>query len=230
MSQPQNLPDLLRARLKLGLFNWGKRTLIWTAFLGIVSTLAPGLRFLLVGWLVFSAISLAALLLGPEAGQRSQKPAPSPPSPPPSASPGTLAAPAPEPVDYQEDAPAPSRPHRPERRERRNHRNRSRSAPPGPEILTGPSVRFLPGAVKGLFAIPPIGMHREKPIRPTFNGRHFRIAGRLNPLPILQAIRNKDAILFAGDSVENQIVKSIRSGPDGRRNGHPFRHGGEGAG
>lgn len=64
MNQPQNLPELLQARLKLGLFNWGKRTVIWTMALGLLSAIAPGLRFLLVGWLVFSALSLAALLLG----------------------------------------------------------------------------------------------------------------------------------------------------------------------
>ena len=64
MSQPQNLPDLLQARLKLGLFNWGKRTIIWTLALGLLTAMAPGLRFLLIGWLLFSALSLAALLVG----------------------------------------------------------------------------------------------------------------------------------------------------------------------
>ena len=64
MNQPQNLPELLQARLKLGLFNWGKRTVIWTMALGLLSAIAPGLRFLLIGWLIFSALSLAALLLG----------------------------------------------------------------------------------------------------------------------------------------------------------------------
>ncbi len=64
MNQPQNLPELLQARLKLGLFNWGKRTVIWTMALGLLSAIAPGLRFLLIGWLLFSALSLAALLLG----------------------------------------------------------------------------------------------------------------------------------------------------------------------
>ena len=64
MNQPQNLPDVLQARLKLGLFNWGKRTVIWTMALGLLTAIAPGLRFILIGWLLFSAISLAALLLG----------------------------------------------------------------------------------------------------------------------------------------------------------------------
>lgn len=64
MSQPQNLPDLLQARLKLGLMNWGKRTLIWTAALGLLSTQSPFFKVVLIGWLLFSAISLAGLLLG----------------------------------------------------------------------------------------------------------------------------------------------------------------------
>ncbi len=64
MNQPQNLPELLQARLKLGLFNWGKRTFIWTMALGLLTAMAPGLRFLLIAWLIFSALSLAALLLG----------------------------------------------------------------------------------------------------------------------------------------------------------------------
>ena len=64
MNQPQNLPELLQARLKLGLFNWGKRTVIWTMALGLLSAIAPGMRFLLIGWLIFSALSLGALLLG----------------------------------------------------------------------------------------------------------------------------------------------------------------------
>lgn len=64
MNPPQNLTELLQARLKLGLFNWGKRTVIWTLVLGLLSAVAPGLRFLLIGWLLFSAISLAALLFG----------------------------------------------------------------------------------------------------------------------------------------------------------------------
>jgi hypothetical protein len=64
MNQPQNLPELLQARLKLGLFNWGKRTVIWTLALGLLTAMAPGLRFLLIGWLLFSALSLIALLVG----------------------------------------------------------------------------------------------------------------------------------------------------------------------
>jgi hypothetical protein len=64
MSDPQNLPELLQARLKLGLFNWGKRTLIWTTVLGLLSTQVPPFKVLLIGWIVFSAISLAGLLLG----------------------------------------------------------------------------------------------------------------------------------------------------------------------
>ena len=64
MNQPQNLPELLQARLKLGLFNWGKRTVIWTMALGLLTAMAPGMRFLLIAWLIFSAFSLAALLLG----------------------------------------------------------------------------------------------------------------------------------------------------------------------
>lgn len=64
MSTPQNLPELLQARLQLGLFNWGKRTVIWTMALGLLTALAPGLRFILIAWLIYSALSLAALLLG----------------------------------------------------------------------------------------------------------------------------------------------------------------------
>jgi hypothetical protein len=64
MNQPQNLPELLQARLKLGLFNWGKRTVIWTMALGLLTAMAPGMRFFLIAWLIFSAFSLAALLLG----------------------------------------------------------------------------------------------------------------------------------------------------------------------
>jgi hypothetical protein len=64
MSQPQNLPELLQARRKLGLFNWGKRTLIWSMALALLASVAPGLRFLLIGWLIFSALSLAILLIG----------------------------------------------------------------------------------------------------------------------------------------------------------------------
>lgn len=64
MSQPPNLPEMLQARLKLGLFNWGKRTVIWSAVLGLLSTQAPPFRFLLVGWIIFSLISLAAILVG----------------------------------------------------------------------------------------------------------------------------------------------------------------------
>ena len=64
MNQPQNLPELLQARLKLGLFNWGKRTVIWTVALGLLTAIAPGMRFVLIAWLMFSAFSLAALLLG----------------------------------------------------------------------------------------------------------------------------------------------------------------------
>ncbi len=64
MNQPQNLPELLQARLKLGLFNWGKRTITWTLVLGLLTAMAPGLRFLLIAWLLFSALSLVALLVG----------------------------------------------------------------------------------------------------------------------------------------------------------------------
>ncbi len=64
MSQPQNLPELLQARMKLALFNWGKRTFIWSLALGLLSAMAPSLRFLLILWLVFSAFSLAAILIG----------------------------------------------------------------------------------------------------------------------------------------------------------------------
>ena len=64
MNQPQNLPDLLQARLKLGLFNWGKRTITWTLALGLLSAIAPAMKVFLIAWLLFSALSLAALLLG----------------------------------------------------------------------------------------------------------------------------------------------------------------------
>ena len=64
MSNPQNLSDLLQARLKLSLFNWAKRTLLWTAALGLLTTQVPPVRFLLIGWILFSAISLVGLLLG----------------------------------------------------------------------------------------------------------------------------------------------------------------------
>lgn len=64
MSQPQNLPELLQARLKLGLVNWARRTLIWTGVLGLLTAMAPGMKFLLIAWLLFSAFSLAALLFG----------------------------------------------------------------------------------------------------------------------------------------------------------------------
>ena len=64
MSQPQNLPELLQARLKLGLVNWARRTLIWTGVLGLLTAMAPGMRFFLIAWLLFSAFSLAALLFG----------------------------------------------------------------------------------------------------------------------------------------------------------------------
>lgn len=64
MSQPQNLPEVLQARLKLGLVNWVRRTLVWTGILGLLSAMAPGMRVFLIAWLVFSAISLAALLFG----------------------------------------------------------------------------------------------------------------------------------------------------------------------
>lgn len=64
MSQPPNLPEIIQARLKLGLFNWGKRTIIWTLALGLLTAVAPGLKFILIAWLIFSALSLAGLLLG----------------------------------------------------------------------------------------------------------------------------------------------------------------------
>lgn len=64
MSAPPNLPELLQARLKLGLFNWGKRTLIWTTALGLLATQVPLFKILLIGWIVYSAVSLAAILLG----------------------------------------------------------------------------------------------------------------------------------------------------------------------
>jgi hypothetical protein len=64
MSQPQNLPELLQARLKLGLFNWGKRTLIWSMALALLARVVPGLWFLLIGWLIFSAL---ILVIGPPA-------------------------------------------------------------------------------------------------------------------------------------------------------------------
>ena len=64
MPAPQNLPEMLQARLQLGLFNWVKRTATWTLVLGGVSLLAPGLKFLLIGWWLFSGLSLAAILLG----------------------------------------------------------------------------------------------------------------------------------------------------------------------
>jgi len=104
MSQPQNLPDLLRARLKLGLLNWGKRTLIWSAFLGILSTLAPALRFLLVGWLVFSAISLAALLLGLKLAN-ALKTSTLSTFPTPGREPRDVGGTRPEPLDSQDDTP-----------------------------------------------------------------------------------------------------------------------------
>lgn len=64
MTTPQNVPEILQARLKLGLLNWGRRTLIWTTVLGLLSTQIPFARVLLIGWIVFSVISLAGLLLG----------------------------------------------------------------------------------------------------------------------------------------------------------------------
>lgn len=64
MSQPQNLPDLLQARLKLSLLNWSRRTLIWSAVLGLFAMQVPFAKVLLIGWLVFSGLSLAGLLLG----------------------------------------------------------------------------------------------------------------------------------------------------------------------
>jgi hypothetical protein len=64
MSQPQNLPELLQAKLKLALVNWARRTVIWTGILGLLSAMAPGIWVFLIAWLVFSAFSLAALLFG----------------------------------------------------------------------------------------------------------------------------------------------------------------------
>ena len=64
MSAPQNLPELLQARLKLGLVNWVRRTLLWACVLGLLSTQIPPFRVLLIAWLIFSAFSLAALLFG----------------------------------------------------------------------------------------------------------------------------------------------------------------------
>lgn len=59
-----SLPDVLQARLRLGLRNWAKRTLLWSAFLAIFSVHFPALKFVLLGWIVFSALSLALLLAG----------------------------------------------------------------------------------------------------------------------------------------------------------------------
>lgn len=64
MNQPQNLPEVLQARLRLALFNWGKRTLIGTTLLGLLSTRVPFFKAVLIAWIVFSLFSLAALLLG----------------------------------------------------------------------------------------------------------------------------------------------------------------------
>ncbi|MES2706691.1 MAG: hypothetical protein V4726_08835 [Verrucomicrobiota bacterium] len=63
-SSPGSLPDALQARLRLALMNWTKRTLLWGAFLAIFSIQIPFLKAVLVGWIIFSAISLAFLLLG----------------------------------------------------------------------------------------------------------------------------------------------------------------------
>ena len=64
MNQPQNLPEVLQARLRQGLFNWGKRTIIVTTVLVLLSMRFPPLKLLLIAWIVFSLFSLAALLLG----------------------------------------------------------------------------------------------------------------------------------------------------------------------
>ncbi|MDB6071125.1 MAG: hypothetical protein JWL81_2296 [Verrucomicrobiales bacterium] len=64
MNQPQNLPEVLQARLRLGLFNWGKRTIIGTTLIGLISTRVPFFKLVLIAWIVFSLFSLAALLLG----------------------------------------------------------------------------------------------------------------------------------------------------------------------
>ncbi len=64
MSQPQNLPDLLQARLKLGLLNWGRRTLLWTAVLALLSSQIPFFKVALIAWIIYSGLALVGLLLG----------------------------------------------------------------------------------------------------------------------------------------------------------------------
>ncbi|MDB6136507.1 MAG: hypothetical protein JWM59_4750 [Verrucomicrobiales bacterium] len=59
-----SLPDMLQARLRQGLANWTKRTFLWGALFAIFSVHFPFLKAVLVGWIIFSAISLAFLLLG----------------------------------------------------------------------------------------------------------------------------------------------------------------------
>ena len=84
MSQPQNLPDLLQARLKLGLLNWGRRTLIWSGVLALLSSQIPFLKVALIAWLAFSALSLVGLLLGLKLASHLKTSAAFPSHPPPS--------------------------------------------------------------------------------------------------------------------------------------------------
>lgn len=63
-SSPGSLPDVLQARLRVGLQNWFKRTVLWGALFAIFSVQMPFLKAVLVGWIIFSGISLAFLLIG----------------------------------------------------------------------------------------------------------------------------------------------------------------------
>lgn len=68
MNSPQSVSgkplNPLEVRLRLGLKNWAKRTLLWGSFFFIFSLRVPFFKFLLVAWIIFSCISLAFLLLG----------------------------------------------------------------------------------------------------------------------------------------------------------------------
>lgn len=59
-----SLPEILQARLRQGLRNWAKRTLLWSAFLAIFSVHFPTLKVILAFWIVFSVLHLAMILAG----------------------------------------------------------------------------------------------------------------------------------------------------------------------
>ncbi len=59
-----SLPGLLEAKLKQSLARWGWRTAMWGIPLAWLSTRAALGKFLFIGWIIFSLITLAALLLG----------------------------------------------------------------------------------------------------------------------------------------------------------------------